>query len=161
MGTVFNINSCLNCSLAQVGISLIQYCFLQSGELPPCLLVNSWAFLCCPFHTQSWYYHLLLNNQFSCWVFHTSDFRAFHNIPGLFFFFVPTCLKRAPKSIVQKSIKLMRKNIKCSLCTVFTLFYLRFTLRHNFLGIRVVYSCWLKNMQWLKWRGAFVISKDS
>ena len=64
-------------------VSFIPLCVHKVVHLAPSLLVNNWVFWACPFHTQSWYHHLLTMNQFTCGMFQTGVFGAFYHCPSL------------------------------------------------------------------------------
>ena len=77
--TIFTDSSSTKCSRVHAVISFIQSVLNLASE--------NWAFRGRLFHTRSWYYHLLpksLFYLFTCWMFQTGVFGAFHTFPSLF-----------------------------------------------------------------------------
>ncbi len=77
--------------------------FVTVVNLSPSLLVQGWAFRGNPFHTQSWYFHLLPMKLLTCGMFQTGvfgDFPAFQSFdPPVTTFLEHTASIKLKKSI--------------------------------------------------------------
>ena len=121
-------------------------CFWAHGAAPYMnlalfFLVDVWAFRRCPFHIQSCYYHLSPVNLFTCGMFQTGAFGAFHDIHGLLS--LPSCqlwskdFAGIKLTYLQKkkSMRSMRWNI---IYAVFVLFSSEFIQKKK--KVRLSYS---------------------
>ena len=76
--------------------TICPWIFHKVLKLTPSLLVNKWAFWGWPLNTQSWYYHLLPTNLFTCRNKCFVLFLAFHHISGMLLSlsnFLETCYR--------------------------------------------------------------------
>ncbi len=84
-------------------------------KVVPFLLANDWASQGCTFHIQSWYYHLLSMNLFTCEC-STQVFMSFPQLSHFFAAFIPTSMKGIAVTkfrvgiYLQKSMRLMTLN---------------------------------------------------